>query len=102
MVSSAELIRLQQQQNDLQQAKHEADKLQNLTLRRYWQDIANAVDGCVHDILVEPSVSLQGAFASPPRLRGFGFLLIAVALAGLLSSLVLGLRTPTFYDMRPR
>ena len=91
MVSAEDIIRLQQQKNDVQQAQWKADELENLTLRRFWSDIGGALDGCMHDLLVTRAPLAQ-AFASPPRLRGFGFLLLAIGLFGLLSCLVLGLR----------
>ena len=97
MATSADLIRMQQQQNDIAAFKRDAEQLRNLTLRRFWQDIGNAIDGCMHDVLVERSVSLKDAFAGPARLRGFGFLLIVIGLGGLLSCLVLGFRTSARY-----
>ena len=97
VMSSAELMRLQDEQNAVQDAQRTADELRNLTLRRFWQDIGGAVQGSMHDLLVVRHVSLAEVFCSPPRLRGFGFLLLVLGLGGLLSCLVLGLRTSQPY-----
>ena len=93
MLSSADLIRLQEEKNSVEEAQRNADELQNLTLRKFWQDIGAAIQGSMHDLLVVRHLPLSQVFCAPPRLRGFGFLLIALGLSGLLSCLVLGLRT---------
>ena len=93
MASSADLLQLQEDRNAVEDAQARADELQNLTLRRFMTDIGTAITGCMHDVLVVRHVSLQEAFCSAPRLRGFGFLLILLAVGGLLACLVLGLRT---------
>lgn len=93
MMSSADVIRLQEQQNAIEQSHRRADELQNITLKRFWQDVGNAIDGCMHDLLVVRKVSLAQAFGAPARLRGFGFLFVALGLAGLMACLILGLRT---------
>ena len=93
MMSAEDLIKLQNQQNAVQDAERVANELRNITLARFWQDIGGALDGCMHDLLNRRDKSLAEAFASPSRLLGFGFLLIALGFGGLLACLVLGLRT---------
>ena len=87
-----QILAQQRAQNDTLYKKYQTSRLQNLTLRQLLADSGDALSCLFKEISGnERPVPLSRVVTQNNRLRGWGFLLLAVSASGLLIDAVLGI-----------
>lgn len=89
MVAPSDMMRLQRAANADIEMRRRTSSLENMTFRDAVVDAHNALVGIMSDLTTGSTRrSLKEIFTHENRLRGFGFLLIALGLCGMAADLI--------------